>query len=61
MDTIRVGSVRIGVMLGGAQLLMIMDVRVVTYLSIAILATSIFTGTLMIVRWAVKNRQRVRI
>ena len=61
MDTIRVGSVRIGVMLGGAQLLMIMDVRVVTYLSIAILATSIFTGTLMIVRWAVKSRWRVRI
>ena len=61
MDTIRVGSIRIGVMLGEAQLLMVMDVRVITCLSIAILATSLFTGTLMIVRWAVKNRWRVRI
>ena len=61
MDTIRVGSIRIGVMLGEAQLLMVMDVRVITCLSIAILATSLFAGTLMIVRWAVKNGWRVRI
>ena len=61
MDTIRVGSIRIGVMLGEAQLLMVMDVRVITCLSIAILATSLFAGTSMIVRWAVKNGWRVRI
>ena len=50
IDTIRVRSVRISVMLGGVQLLIIMDVRVITYLSITILATSLFTGTLIIVR-----------
>ena len=61
IDTIRVRSVRISVMLGGVQLLIIMDVRVITYLSITILATSLFTGTLIIVRWSVKNRWRVRI
>ena len=61
MDTIRVGSVRIGVMLGGVQLLIIMDVRVVTCLNIAILATSIFTGISVMVRWPVKNGWRVRI
>lgn len=60
-DTIGVGSIRISVMLGGVQLLMIMDVRVVTCLSIAILATSLFAGTSMIVRWAVKNGWRLRI
>ena len=61
IDTIRVRSVRISVMLGGVQLLIIMDVRVITYLSITILATSLLTGTLIIVRWSVKNRWRVRI
>lgn len=61
MDTIRAGSVRIDVILGEVQLLMVMDMRVITCLSIAILATSLFAGTLMIVRWAVKNRWRVRI
>ena len=61
IDTIRVRSVRISVMLGGVQLLIIMDVRVITYLSITILATSLLTGTLIIVRWSAKNRRRVRI
>ena len=61
IDTIRVRSVRISVMLGGVQLLIIMDVRVITCLSITILATSLFAGTLIIVRWSVKNRWRVRI
>lgn len=40
-------------MLGGVYLLMILDVRVVTCLSIGILATSLFAGTSMIVRLAV--------
>ena len=60
-DTIGVGSVGIGAMLGGVQLLMIMDIRVVTCLSIAILTASLFAGTSRIVRWAVKNGWRVRI
>ena len=61
MDTIGVGSIRICVMLGGVQLLVIVDVRVITCLSIATLATSLFAGTSMIIRWAVKNGWRVRI
>ena len=59
--TIGVRSIEIGVRLEGVQLLMIMDARVVTCLSVAILATSIFPGTSVMVRWPVKNGWRVRI
>lgn len=50
-----------GVVFGGVHLLMIIDARVVTCLSVAILTASPFTRILIEVRWAVENGWRVRI
>lgn len=48
--TIGVGCIGIGVTLRWAQLLMIMDMRVVTCLSITILTTSPFVGISIMVK-----------
>lgn len=48
MGTIGLERIRIGVMLGGVQLLMIMDMRVVTCLNITILTHQPF-------RWNIDN------
>ena len=47
--------------MGRVQLLMIIDVSVVTYLSITMLAASSFTRISITVRWAMENGWRIRI
>lgn len=50
-----------GVVFGRVQLLVIVDVRVVTFLSVIILTDSPFTRNSIAVRWSVENGWRVRI
>lgn len=50
-----------GVVLGGAQLLTVMDVRMVACLSAAILITRPFAGISVMARRAVENRWGVGI
>lgn len=59
--TVGVGYTRAGVVLGGAQLLAVMDVRMVACLSATILTTSPLVGISVMARWAVENRWRVGI
>ena len=59
--TVGVGCTRTGVVLGGAQLLTVMNVRMVACLSVAILTTSPLVGISVMARWAVENRWRVGI
>lgn len=56
-----VGYVRTGVVLGAAQSLTVMDVKVVTLPSAVILVTSSFAESLIAARWAVENNWRIRI